>query len=134
MPNAFRSHVSELATSLVESILAAARSVPLEELWADPRRANGEPHRNGGGVAIRPPAVNSSADARGRSTQAAAKTLELVVLLLRGQPGGMRAEHLRKKLGVSKPEITRALKQGLETKKIVSKGERRATTYFAAAS
>jgi hypothetical protein len=118
-------------TSLVESIFVAARSVPLEELWADPRGVLHEPHRNGG-AASRLPAVASSSDARGGSTQA--KTLELVVLLLRGQPGGMRAEHLRKKLGVSKPEIARALKQGLESKKIVSKGERRATTYFAAAS
>ena len=134
MSNAFRSQVSELTTSLVESILVAARSVPLEELWADPRGARHEPHRNGGVAASRVPAVDSSAGDRGRPTQAAAKTLELVVLLLRGQPGGMRAEYLRKKLGVSKPEITRALKQGLESKKIVSKGERRATTYFAAAS
>jgi len=133
MPNALRSQMSELATSLVESILAAARSVPLEELWAEPRDTRQEPHRNGRGAANRLPAVVSSAEARGGSAQAAAKTLELVVLLIKGQPGGMRAEHLRKKLGVSKPEVTRALKQGLETKKIVSKGERRATTYFAAA-
>ncbi len=117
----------------MESILVAARSAPLEELWSDPRGTRHEPRRNGGVAASRLPAVDWSAGDRGRPTQAAAKTLELVVLLLRGQPGGMRAEYLRKKLGVSKPEITRALKQGLESKKIVSKGERRATTYFAAA-
>jgi hypothetical protein len=133
MPKSLRSQMSELAASLVESILATARSAPLEQLWADPRGARHEPHRNGGGMADRPPAVDSSGDARGGSTQTAAKTLELIVLLLRGQPGGMRAEHLRKKLGVSKPQITGAIKQGLETKKIVRKGERRATTYFAAA-
>ncbi len=118
----------------MESILVAARSAPLEELWADPGGTRHEPRRNGGVAANRLPAVDWSAGDGGRPTQAAAKTLELVVLLLRGQPGGMGAEHLRKKLGVSKPEITRALKQGLESKKIVSKGERRATTYFAAAS
>jgi hypothetical protein len=120
--------MSELATSLVESILAAARSAPLEQLWADPRGARREPRGNGGGNANRLSAVVSSAEARGGSTRGAEKTLELVVLLVRGQPGGMRAEHLRKTLGVSKLDITRALKQGLETKKIVRKGERRATT------
>jgi len=131
MPNTLRSQISELATSLVESILAAARSVPLEEFRVEPRRARHEADLNIGVVADRRTVVDSSADGA-RSKQATAKTLELVVLLLRGQRGGMRAEYLRKKLGVSKPEITRALKQGLDAKRIVRKGERRATTYFAA--
>jgi hypothetical protein len=39
---------------------------------------------------------------------------------------------LRKKLGVPKPEMTFVLKQGLGNAKIVSKGQARATTYFAA--
>jgi hypothetical protein len=131
MPNTLRSQISELATSLVESILATARSVPLEEFWVEPRGARHEADLNIGVVSDRRTVVDSSADGA-RSKQATAKTLELVVLLLRGQPGGMRAEYLRKKLGVSKPEITRALKQGLDAKKLVRKGERRATTYFAA--
>jgi len=132
MPNPFRSHLSELATSLVDSILAAARSAPLEELWADPRRDRTEHHRNGV-EATKAPAAPWD-ESRHLSGDPTAKTLELVVLLLKGQPSGLRAEQLRRKLGVAKPEITRVLKEGLATKKITKKGQRRATTYFAAAA
>ena len=132
MSNALRTQLAELATSLVESILATARSVPLEELWADPPHARREPHPNGVEARSALPAIAFAGGAPLRSGHDNAKTLELVVLLLRGQKGGLRAEHLRNKLGVLKPEMTRVLKQGRATKKITRRGQRRATTYFAA--
>jgi Fic family protein len=74
----------------------------------------------------------SSRTPNGGSEDATPKTLELVVLLLRGQRGGLRPEQLRQKLGVPKPVMTRVLKQGLAAQRIFRRGERRATTYFAA--
>ena len=59
------------------------------------------------------------------------KTLGLVVLLRRGQKGGLRSELLRAKLGVSKEVIARVLKQGLASRRITRTGQKRSTTYFA---
>jgi hypothetical protein len=128
-----RSHLSDLTASLVAAIFAAARSAPLDELIADPRR----PHEDlrGRAAAAKPerPIVAATEQAPLRSPgDDIAKTLGLVVLLLRGHKDGLRAEQLRKKLGVDKQQMPRILKQGLVTKKLTSTGQRRNTTYFAA--
>jgi hypothetical protein len=132
MSNSLRSQLSDLSTTLVDAILAAARSAPLDELIADPRRVRGEPFRNETAAAKPLRTIDSSEQPPRPLVDDAAKTLHLVVLLLRGQRDGLRAEQIGQKLGVSKEDMSRILKQGLVTKKISSKGQRRATTYFAA--
>lgn len=42
----------------------------------------------------------------------------------------MRAEEIRKFLNLDVREVPRVLKHGVETKKLRSKGTKRATTYF----
>jgi hypothetical protein len=42
----------------------------------------------------------------------------------------MRAEQIRSTLGLQAKEMPRILKEGLSTKKLTSKGQKRATTYF----
>lgn len=128
MSNSFRSKLSDLSTVLVEAMLSAARSAPLDDLIADPRAGSEPPHRQPGATRPSKPSEQPSPQAAGDT----AKLLNLVVLLLRGQRDGLRAEQIRRKLGVGKEDMSRVLKQGLATKKISRKGERRATTYFAA--
>jgi len=44
---------------------------------------------------------------------------------------GLRAEQIRQKLGLAANEMPRVLKQGLSTKTIKAKGQKRSTTYTA---
>jgi hypothetical protein len=65
-----------------------------------------------------------------RSSEEIAKTLNKIVLLVKTHKEGMRAEEIRSALGMQAREMPRILKEGLSTKKLASKGQKRATTYF----
>lgn len=61
------------------------------------------------------------------------QTLTLVVAMLTADGNkGARSEEIRKLLKLDKRELPRVLKAGLEKKVLRSKGQKRATTYFAA--
>jgi hypothetical protein len=66
-----------------------------------------------------------------RSADEIAATLNKIVLLVKTQKNGLRAEEIRSKLGLLPKEMPRILKEGISTKKLTSKGQKRATTYFA---
>jgi Fic family protein len=67
-----------------------------------------------------------------RSPADIAKTLAKVVALVKSDSGGLRAEQIRERLGVTQKEMPRVLKEGLSTKALKSKGVKRSTTYTAA--
>jgi hypothetical protein len=52
-----------------------------------------------------------------------------VVILVRKNKEGLRSEQIRKALKLDVREVPRILKQGLATKKLKSKGQKRATVY-----
>jgi hypothetical protein len=54
-----------------------------------------------------------------------------IVALLKKHKGGLRAEQLRKELGMLPKEMPRILKEGLAAKRLKAKGQKRATTYTA---
>jgi len=56
--------------------------------------------------------------------------LELVTDFLKEHPEGVRLEKLRAETGQDKPDLVKAIKMGLETKRLTKTGEKRATTYF----
>lgn len=66
-----------------------------------------------------------------RSDTEIAAALDQVVALVRKTKEGMRAEAIREGLGLQSKEMPRILKRGLSTKKLKSKGQKRATTYLA---
>jgi hypothetical protein len=66
-----------------------------------------------------------------RSAAEIAQVLDKIVLLVKTHKEGMRAEEIRSTLGMQLKEMPRILKQGIATKKLTSKGRKRATTYFA---
>lgn len=45
---------------------------------------------------------------------------------------GLRAEDIKKALGLDRPEVPRILKTGVKSKRLKAKGQKRATKYFAA--
>ena len=80
-----------------------------------------------------PPAPAAPAGGRlpRRSAEEIEATLEKIVALLKKHKDGLRAEEIRKSLAMQAKEMPRILKEGLSTKKLTSKGQKRATTYFA---
>jgi hypothetical protein len=118
-----RTHLNELANQFAAGVLLAIRSASLEDLLGEtgrerrsgPRASRGAAGRRHGGRLAR------------RSPEDIAKTLASVVSLLKGKKDGLRAEQIRDALKLDRREVPRVLKEGLATKKLKAKGQRRAT-------
>jgi hypothetical protein len=67
-----------------------------------------------------------------RSADDIGKAVDQVVALVKQSKAGLRSEEIKKMLGLDRREVPRILKTALETKKLKAKGQKRATTYFAA--
>jgi hypothetical protein len=66
-----------------------------------------------------------------RSAEEIQAVLGKIVLLVKTRKDGMRAEQIRAAFGLESKEMPRILKEGLAKKKLLAKGQKRATTYFA---
>jgi hypothetical protein len=67
-----------------------------------------------------------------RSAADIGAALDKVAMLVRKHRDGLRAEEIRSLLGMQSKEMPRVLSEGLTKKKLKKKGQKRATTYFAA--
>jgi hypothetical protein len=127
--------LNDLATSFADAVLAAIRTASLDELTggratANGRRAGGGAVASGGGQ--RETLKKASGRLPRRSPEDIAQTLELVVAAVKKtKDKGMRAEEIRKELQLDVREVPRVLKEGVAKKRLRSKGQKRATTYFA---
>jgi hypothetical protein len=136
MTTSLRSTLNNLAASFADSILEAIRGASLDELVSSerPARSNGRASRPQAPAAEAPaPAKRPRASGRlhRRSPEEIAKTLDQVVALVKKNPEGLRAEQIRQDLGLQAKEMPRILKEGLDKKTLRSRGQKRATTYFA---
>ena len=75
---------------------------------------------------------SASSRLRRRSAEDIAKALSQIVALVKGHKNGMRAEEIRTQLHMQSKEMPRVLAEGLTKRKLKKKGQKRATTYFAA--
>ena len=133
------SRLQDLASSFADDVLAAIRTASLEELTHD-RKGTTTARRSriaGGGGGGQPDPLRTPKTKGGRlarrSPEDIERTLGLVVAALKGTKGkGMRAGEIRRFLNLDVRELPRVLGEGLKTKKLRSKGQKRATTYFAA--
>jgi hypothetical protein len=66
-----------------------------------------------------------------RSADDIAAELAKIVALVQKHRDGLRAEQIRAELGLQAKELPRVLKEGLASRALRSKGQKRATTYFA---
>ncbi len=137
MATALHSQLQHLAASFADSVLAAIRGASLEELLAESgshRVSHGTAQgfrKPGPAVAARVSPGKNTGRLRRRSPEEIAKTVDQVVALVKKHKGGLRAEQIRVELGLQAKEMPRVLKEGVAAKKLASKGQKRATTYFA---
>jgi hypothetical protein len=143
MTTSLQSKLTELAQAFAGSVLAAVRSVSLDELLAGTHRARPETHVVNGAKApveesapkrpaARPRAAASTGRLPRRSADDIAAALDQVVVLVKKHREGLRAEQIRTELRMQAKEMPRVLKEGLAKKKLKAKGQKRATTYTAA--
>jgi hypothetical protein len=121
-----KTQLEALAQKFAADVFEAIRGASLEELF----------ERKPGGPRIPPwqrpgprPTSKGTRLAR-RSSDQIAKALDQVVALVKTKKDGLRAEQIRAALKMQSKEMPRVLVEGLSTKKLVSKGQKRATTYF----
>jgi hypothetical protein len=133
-----RSSLESLASTFASSVLQAIRSASLEELLGESgtgaRRGPGRPPKSKAAPTAPPaPRARKSGRLARRSPEQIAKALDQVVALVKGKKDGLRAEQIRAALKMESKEMPRVLQEGLAKKKLKAKGQKRATTYFAAA-
>jgi hypothetical protein len=132
-----RSQLDVLASNFAKDIIAALQGASLHDLAATKGTGVANGHRGRGVTGNARQAGPLPAPKKGkpgrlprRSADEIAKALDKIVLLVKTHKEGMRAEEIRSKLGMEAKEMPRILKQGLAAKKLTSKGQKRATTYF----
>jgi DNA invertase Pin-like site-specific DNA recombinase len=129
-----RSQLTELAQSFADSVISAIRGASLQDLLSEragQRSARAAKDGEDGATRTRP-GRQKPGRLRRRTPEEIGKAVDLVTKLVKSQPKGLRAEEIRKKLGLDVREVPRILKEGLAKKQLRSKGQKRATTYFAA--
>jgi hypothetical protein len=127
-----RSRLADLASSFTDSVIDAIRGTSLEELLSE---------SGARGKLRQPEAITRAASPRAvrttagrlprRSADDIATELDKVVALVQKNKDGLRAEQIRTELGMQAKELPRVLKEGLSSRRLRSKGQKRATTYFA---
>jgi len=140
-----RASLSALAQTFADNLLAAIRATSIQELVGDardPLRAASRPStpRTTKASAPTPAAATaaktSSKKPRGRlprrTPERIAAVLTKVVGVLKSTKDGPRSEDIQTELKLDKREVPRVLKEGLSRKLLRSKGEKRATRYWAA--
>jgi hypothetical protein len=136
MPTSLRSALDALAHSFAGGVLAAIRSASIEDLLAESggtARGSQSRSRGGGTTAGNPgPRTRKGGRLARRSPEQIANAVHEVVALVKKSKTGLRAEEIKKSLGLDVREMPRILKTGVASKKLKAKGQKRATVYSVA--
>jgi hypothetical protein len=140
-----QSRLGELAHAFSERVLEAIRGASLEELFAGSSGPRVAPKRAAPAAPARaaestrraperavPVAARRSGRLSRRSSGEIERVISEIVALLAEHPEGLRAEQIRKRLGLLAKELPRPLKEGLDSGLLGKAGQKRATTYFVA--
>jgi hypothetical protein len=125
------SKLSSLADSFASAVLEAIQGASLAELLTESRVPASRARREPANGAPRAPRSRSAGRLKRRSPDDIAEALDKIVALVKKNKGGLRAEQIRDQLGMLAKEMPRVLKEGLAKKQLKSRGQKRATTYFA---
>jgi hypothetical protein len=128
MPN-LRSRLADLAAAFADSVVDAIRSSSLHELLNETSHSKATRGESAGRASSQGRASSSGRLPR-RSADEISAVLDQIVALVAKHKDGLRAEQIRSELGLQAKELPRVLKEGLTTKKLRCKGQKRATTYF----
>jgi hypothetical protein len=130
-----RSSLESLASSFADAVLEAIRTASLDELVSGGERTASRTRRPRDWARALPEVRGGrSGRKNGRSRRSPtqiAGALEQVVALVKKHKDGLRSEEIRAELGMQATEMPRVLTEGLSTKVLRSKGQRRGTRYFA---
>ena len=144
-----KSRLDSLASSFAADIVRAIQGASLEELLGEIGGSKPSPGRlnlSSAASARFLPAASAASVAKAgaarskgrgtgrlqrRSPEDIAETLDRIVALVKRHKEGLRAEQIRSELKMQAKEMPRVLKEGLAKKMLSSKGQKRATTYFA---
>jgi hypothetical protein len=133
MPS-LRTTLHDLASTFVAGVLDSIRGARLDDLLAGAgagvRRGPGRPNV-APNDSTASPTVTRSGRLKRRSPEEIANALDDVVALVKKHKSGLRAEQIRAQLKMDRKEMPRVLQEGLSSKKLKSKGQKRATTYTA---
>jgi hypothetical protein len=128
MAASLHSRLNDLASAFAANVLDVIRGSSLEELLAESK---------GRGRGASRPAAGMLAGGRRRggrlprrSTTDIKAMIDQIVALLRTHSKGLRAEQIRRALGIQAKELPRPLKEGLDGGRFHKSGQKRATTYF----
>jgi len=132
--NSLEQHVQALAAKFAQDVLAALQGASLSDIAAlagskavSSSRAADDIDDTGS----RAKGKTGGKRAR-RTAEDLGRTVDKLVRALEKAPEGLRAEALRVELGLAAKEMPRPLALALAEKRIKKRGEKRATTYFAA--
>ncbi|MGD0677382.1 MAG: hypothetical protein ABSC94_18335 [Polyangiaceae bacterium] len=136
MTTSLQSALNDLAESFAQRVLDALRGASLNELFETNGQARldlGRSTRASTTAAAPQPKKVATGKSRlpRRSLEEIAEALGQVVALVKKHKEGLRAEQIRSELGLQAKELPRVLKEGLAKRALKSKGQKRATTYFA---
>jgi hypothetical protein len=135
-----KSSLQSLAATFAEEVVRAIRGASLQELLGEvavtrARHAAGASPMAAEPAPRGPRAAGAAVLKRGRlkrrSADDIATTLGRIVTLLKAHSAGLRAEQIRKELDMLAKELPRPLAEGLASKALRKKGQKRATVYFA---
>ncbi len=136
MPSNFHAQLSALTLSLTSNVLDAIKGASLADLHgangsrvAKARTASATAQASPQSAAKRPRAGGRLAR---RSAEDIAGALDKITTLVKKHKDGLRAEEIRSLLGMESKEMPRVLAEGLTKRKLKKRGQKRATTYFAA--
>jgi hypothetical protein len=139
-----RTRLQELAAAFADEVMAALQTTSLQDLIGA-KAGSGIPAARTSAKSAQlafPEAITKSAPPAAkpgrkpgrlprRSADEIQASLGKIVALLQKHKDGLRAEEIRSNLGMQAKEMPRILKEGLTSKVLRSKGQKRATTYFA---
>jgi len=130
-----RTEMTRLAETFARDVLSAIRNAPLEEILGENRARAAVATKSTGRSAapVAAPVRKGGGNGRlhRRSDDEIGVVVEKIIVLLKKNPTGLRAEQIREKLSLAPKELPRPIKEALSGKKITAKGQKRATTYFA---
>jgi hypothetical protein len=136
-----RSSLDALASSFADSVLVAIRGASLDELLSEsgahPKRGPSRPRGATKSASESPSAGGRRSKSKRlprRSAEEITGALEKIVALVKKTKEGLPSEQIRVALKMQSKELPRILKEGLSTKVLKAKGQKRATTYFAVAT
>lgn len=128
------SQISKLVSEFVDNVTALARRAAVDTLTGALDDRNGR--RRGGGAAALAVGDVLKAERRGKGAKRSSSQLDRlqsrVMEFVTANPG-MRIEQINKELGTSTRDLQLPIRKLIANGSLKSKGEKRATTYFAGA-